>query len=136
MGQESFTIGTLAKKAGVNVETIRFYQRRRLLIEPERPLRGVRRYTEHDARRVRLIKQIQKIGFSLDEIAELLGIEDERHCPRVRDIVLAKLASIRARIEDLRTIEKNLSDLAESCLGNADGACCPAISALQEKAAS
>jgi MerR family mercuric resistance operon transcriptional regulator len=127
MTQESFTIGTLAKKAGVNVETIRFYQRRHLLAEPERPSRSVRRYTEHDARRVRFIKQIQKIGFSLDEIAELLSLEDGRHCRAVRDIVLAKLASIRERIEGLRAIEKNL---AESCLQNVDGLSCPALSAL------
>jgi len=72
MTQKIFTIGILAKKAGVNVETIRFYQRRGLLVEPVKPFRGVRHYSERDMQRVRFIRQGQKLGFSLDEVAELL----------------------------------------------------------------
>ena len=79
MTQECFTIGVLAKRAGVNVETIRFYQRRGLLTEPDRPLKGVRRYAERDVQRVRFIKQGQKLGFSLDELTELLSLEDGQH---------------------------------------------------------
>lgn len=64
----ALTIGAFAHAAGVNVETIRFYQRRGLLPEPERPPRGIRRYCETDVRRVRFIKSAQRLGFSLDEI--------------------------------------------------------------------
>lgn len=130
MTQKSFTIGTLAKMAGVNVETIRFYQRRGLLAEPERPLKGVRRYTERDAQRVRFIKQGQKLGFSLDEIAELLSLEDGQNCREARDIALRKLSLIRERIEGLRTMEKALSELAASCSTNTGEVSCPIIHAL------
>jgi MerR family mercuric resistance operon transcriptional regulator len=130
MTQKIFTIGTLAKMAGVNVETIRFYQRRGLLIEPIRPLNGVRRYTEDDAQRVRFIKQGQRLGFSLDELMELLSLEDGKHCREAWDIALKKLSSIRERIEGLRTMEKALSDLAESCSKNTGEVSCPIINAL------
>ena len=80
MTQKIFTIGTLAKKAEVNVETIRFYQRRGLLVQPVKPFKGVRHYTENDVQRVRFIKQGQKVGFSLDEVSELLSLEDGQHC--------------------------------------------------------
>ena len=130
MTQESFTIGALAKKAGVNVETIRFYQRRGLLTEPVRPLKGVRRYAERDAQRVRFIKQGQRLGFSLDELTELLSLEDGQHCREARDIALKKLSAIRERIEGLRTMEKALSDLAESCSQNTGAVSCPIILAL------
>ncbi|MGR9045120.1 MAG: Hg(II)-responsive transcriptional regulator [Gammaproteobacteria bacterium] len=130
MTQKSFTIGTLAKKAGVNVETIRFYQRRGLLVEPVKPFKGIRHYTEQDAQRVRFIKQGQKLGFSLDEILELLRLEDGQHCREAKDIAQQKLVSIRERIEGLRTMEKALSGLVESCARNSDSVSCPIIQAL------
>ena len=130
MTQKSFTIGTLAKMAGVNVETIRFYQRRGLLAEPERPLKGVRRYTERDAQRVRFIKQGQTLGFSLHELMELLSLEDGQHCREARNIALKKLSSIRERIEGLRGVEKALSELAENCSQNTGSVSCPIIHAL------
>jgi MerR family mercuric resistance operon transcriptional regulator len=134
MTQESFTIGALAKKAGVNVETIRFYQRRGLLVEPERPFKGVRRYSERDARRVRFIKEGQKLGFSLDEIAELLSLEDGMRCREAREVTLRKLTVIRERIAALEKMEKTLSDLAESCAQNTGAVSCPIIAALLEAA--
>ena len=130
MAYENFTIGMLAKRAGVNVETIRFYQRRGLLAEPDRPLQGVRRYTDRDAQRVRFIKQGQKLGFSLDEIMELLSLEDGQHCREAREIAVKKLASIRERIDGLRTMEIALSDLVESCSRNTGAVSCPIILAL------
>lgn len=130
MAPESFTIGMLAKRAGVNVETIRFYQRRGLLAEPDRPLQGVRRYTERDVQRVRFIKQGQKLGFSLNELTELLSLEDGQHCREARDIALKKLASIRERLEGLRIMEKALSGLVESCSQNTGAVSCPIILAV------
>jgi MerR family mercuric resistance operon transcriptional regulator len=134
MTQESFSIGVLAKRAGVNVETIRFYQRRGLLVEPERPPRGVRRYTESHVQRVRFIKEGQKLGFSLDETAELLSLEDGMRCREAREVTLKKLAIIRERITGLKKMEKALSDLAERCTRNTGAVSCPIIAALLEAA--
>jgi len=83
---DTMTIGALAAAAGVSVETIRFYQRRSLLGRPERPHRGVRRYGSDEAQRVRFIKSAQRIGFSLDQVAQLLQLEDGTRCASgVRD---------------------------------------------------
>jgi MerR family mercuric resistance operon transcriptional regulator len=84
MPYENFTIGQLAKTTAVNIETIRYYQRRGLLPEPVKPHQGMRRYTERDAQRVRFIKQGQKLGFSLDELKELISLEDEQQCLEAR----------------------------------------------------
>jgi MerR family mercuric resistance operon transcriptional regulator len=73
--QETFSIGTFAKAAGVNVETIRFYQRKRLLAEPERPPGGIR-YGKAEVARVKFVKSAQRLGFTLDEVAQLLRLED------------------------------------------------------------
>ncbi len=131
MTEKSFTIGMLANKAGVNVETIRFYQRRGLLAEPEKLFKSIRRYDENHVSRVRFIKQAQKIGFSLDEIAELLSLEDGQHCREAKDIALRKLVLIRERIENLRKMEIVLSDLTERCASNTGSVSCPIILTLQ-----
>ncbi|MGR8941680.1 MAG: MerR family transcriptional regulator [Gammaproteobacteria bacterium] len=133
MTQTSFTIGALAKKSGVSVETIRFYQRQGLLVEPDKPAKGVRRYTEHDVRRILFIKKGQALGFSLHEISELLSFEDGRHCKEVNEIALIKLVQIRERINALRTIEIALSDLADKCGKNNGSLLCPIIMALLER---
>ncbi|MEC4750521.1 Hg(II)-responsive transcriptional regulator [Methylomicrobium sp. Wu6] len=130
MIQKSFTIGAVAKKAGVNVETIRFYQRRGLLMEPFKPFKGIRHYTEQDVQRILFIKQGQKLGFSLDEISELLSLDEGRHCREAKEIALKKLILIRERIEGLRTMETALSNLVESCASNTDSVSCPIIHAL------
>jgi MerR family mercuric resistance operon transcriptional regulator len=130
MSHENFTIGRLAKTTAVNVETIRYYQRRGLLAEPVRPHKGIRRYTEKDAQRVRFIKQDQKLGFSLDELKELMSLEDEQQCQEARNIALKKLSSIRERIDGLRNMENALSDLVECCSHNANEVSCPIIMAL------
>jgi MerR family mercuric resistance operon transcriptional regulator len=135
MRQKSFTIGALAKQASVNVETIRFYQRRGLLVEPVKPLKGIRHYTEQDVQRVRFIKQGQKLGFSLDEVAELLTLEEGRHCREAREIALKKLALIHERIEGLRMMEAALSQLVESCTRNTDSVSCPIIQSLLKTSA-
>lgn len=130
MIQKNFTIGALAKKAGVNVETIRFYQRRGLLVEPVKPFKGIRHYTEQDMQRVKFIKQGQKLGFSLDEVSELLSLEDGQHCQEAKEIAFRKLVQIRERIEGLRMMETALSNLVESCSNNTNSVSCPIIQAL------
>lgn len=77
---ESYTIGAVAKQAGVNVETVRYYQRRGLVGEPLRTLGGIRRYSQAHVRRLRFIRQGQALGFSLEEVKDLLALEDGKHC--------------------------------------------------------
>jgi MerR family mercuric resistance operon transcriptional regulator len=81
---ESLTIGAFAKAAGVNVETIRFYQRKGLLPEPDKPYGSIRRYGEADVARVKFVKSAQRLGFSLDEVAGLLRLDDGAHCDEAR----------------------------------------------------
>lgn len=130
MTQKTFTIGALAKKAEVNVETIRFYQRRGLLLEPVKPFKGIRHYTDRDVQRVQFIKKGQKLGFSLDEMSELLSLEDGQHCREAKEIALKKIVQIHERIDGLRMMETVLSDLVGSCVSNTDSVSCPIIFTL------
>ena len=129
---KTLTIGVLASAAGVHVETIRFYQRKELMREPDRPLGGIRRYGDADLARVRFIKSAQRLGFSLDEIADLLQLEDGSHCIAAREQAEHKLADVRARLADLQRIEGALQELVERCCAASGLVKCPLIAALQE----
>jgi MerR family mercuric resistance operon transcriptional regulator len=126
------TIGGLARAVGVNVETIRFYQRRGLLPEPKRQRGTVRRYTAADVARVRFIKSAQRLGFSLDEVADLLRLEDGTHCDEARALAESKLAVVRARLADLQRIEGALADLVRRCGQSGGQVRCPLIDSLQQ----
>ena len=128
---ESLTIAGLAKAAEVNVETIRFYQRKGLLTEPVRPLGGIRRYDSSDVSRVRFIKSAQRLGFSLDEVSELLKLEDGSHCAEARAQAQRKLVDVRERLNDLQRIEAVLSELVQRCDAVRGRVRCPLIAALQ-----
>lgn len=131
---ERRTIGTLAREAGVNVETIRYYQRRGLVPEPAKPLGGIRNYALEHVQRLRFIKRAQRLGFSLEEVADLLSLEDGLHCHEVEGIAGQKLASVRERISQLRTIESALATLIGKCSRNRGKLRCPLISALEDAA--
>lgn len=124
------TIGALARAAGVHVETIRFYQRRGLLVPPPRVQGGFRRYGAKDVARLRFIRSAQRLGFSLDEVAELLQLDDGLHCPQASALGARKLADVRQRIADLQCIESALADMLLACSGNPREASCPLIAAL------
>jgi len=128
---QSLTIGALAAEAGVHVETIRFYQRRKLLPEPERPYGGIRRYGPAEVSRLRFIKAAQRIGFTLDEIAQLLQLEDGTHCSQARTIAEHKLTDVRHRLEDLQRIETALAQLVKRCAAGRGKVTCPLIASLQ-----
>lgn len=128
----SLTIGALAEAAGVNVETIRFYQRKGLMLEPARPLGGIRRYGGSDLARVRFIKSAQRLGFSLDEVADLLKLEDGSHCTEAREQAERKLIDVRARLADLNRIEAVLQGLVDRCCAASGQVRCPMIDALQQ----
>lgn len=129
---ENATIGSLAKAAGVNVETIRFYQRKGLLPEPKREYGSVRRYGDVDLARLRFIKSAQRLGFSLDEVGELLKLEDGTQCGEARTLGEQKLADVRRRLNDLRCMESALAALVSQCGTSRRRVCCPLISALQK----
>ena len=126
------TIGMLAQAANVNIETIRFYQRRGLLPQPVRPLGGIRRYRQADAARVRFIKAAQRLGFTLDEISLLLKLDDGAHCGEAREIAELKLAGVRARLDDLKQIETVLTKLIGKCRSRRGSVSCPLIGSLQD----
>ncbi len=127
----SLTIGTVAAAAGVNVETIRFYHRKGLLAEPDKPYGGIRRYSEIDVERVRFVKAAQRLGFTLDEVAGLLRLDDGAHCDEARALADQKLADVRTRLADLRRIESVLAGLVKSCEASHGTVSCPLISSLQ-----
>ena len=133
MAQSELTISAFAAAAGVNVETIRFYQRRGLISEPARPFGKIRRYGTTDVARVRFVKSAQSLGFTLDEIAGLLRLEDGTHCEEARAAAEEKLEGVRAKLDDLRRIERVLGKLVEECCAATGSVRCPLISALQDR---
>lgn len=128
---KNLSIGAFARAAEVNVETIRFYQRKGLLPEPERPYGGIRRYGETDVRRVCFVKSAQRLGFSLDEIAELLRLEDGAHCEEASALAEHKLRDVREKLADLARMEAALSDLVRACHAMQGDISCPLIASLQ-----
>ena len=133
---ENLSIGVFAKAAGVNVETIRFYQRKGLLPEPDKPYGSIRRYGEADVTRVRFVKSAQRLGFSLDEVAELLRLEDGTHCEEASTLAEHKLKDIREKMADLTRMESVLSELVCACHARKGNVTCPLVTALQGKEAS
>src|SRR5882757_1730370 len=114
-GNENLTIGAFAKAASVNVETIRFYQRKGLLLEPEKPYGSIRRYGEADVTRVRFVKSAQRLGFGLDEIADLLKLEDGTHCGEASSLAEHKLRDIQDKLAGLQRMEAVLIRLVCAC---------------------
>lgn len=125
------SIGALAKAAEVNVETIRFYQRKGLLEEPRRDRGEIRRYALKDVGRVRFIKAAQGLGFSLQEVGELLKLDDGAHCDEARTMAEEKLSDVRARLAALQSIESALARLVADCCAAKGTVLCPLIASLQ-----
>ena len=127
---ENLTIGVFARTAGVNVETIRFYQRKGLLPEPDKPYCSIRRYGETDVTRVRFVKSAQRLGFSLDEIAELLRLDDGTHCEEASSLAEHKLQDVREKMTDLARLEAVLAGLVRACRNRKRNVACPLIASL------
>ena len=124
------SIGRLAAEGGVNVETIRYYQRRGLICAPVKPASGYRRYPPETLRRVRFIKRAQSLGFSLAEIAALLGLDEARDCVTTRDLAARKLEDVRSKLADLKAMQRALTSLVRQCDSGAAGGRCPIIHTL------
>lgn len=124
------SIGGLSRATGVNVETIRYYERIGLLAPPPRTAGGHRLYPDAQLRRLAFIRRSRELGFSLDEIRNLLGLVDGGYsCGQVQEAALTHLGSIRRKIADLRRMERSLAETVDRCRGGADSEC-PIIDAL------
>lgn len=126
----SFSIGALAAAAEVSVETIRFYQREGIVSEPVRPPGGVRRYAVQDVARVNFIKSAQRLGFSLQDVAELLRLDDGGSCSAIQGRAQRKLDQVRERLADLKRMESTLAELVNRCATSRGTVRCPLIASL------
>ena len=127
----NLSIGAVADAAGVNVETIRFYQRKGLLDTPERHHGEMRRYRPSDVARVKFVKAAQRLGFSLDEIRALLKLDDGSHCDEARAMAEQKLADVRSKLVNLRQLEVALAALVTDCCATKRTVTCPLIASLR-----
>ena len=129
---KGLTIGKIAKRAGVSIETLRFYEKQGLLEPPRRTESNYRIYPEEEITRLRFIKRAKTLGFSLREIRELLSL---RHDPRatkadVKQRTEAKIEDIKERIDDLTRMLKALESLSSTCDGHGPISECPILEAL------
>ena len=130
MNPTAMTIGDLARAAGVNVETVRYYQRLGIFPEPPRARGSIRRYPDDALRRLYFIKRAQRLGFSLDEVKTLLGLGDGRHCAETRELAERKLAVVEEKLADLNAMRDALTGLVSACRRGGRGSGCPLIEAL------
>ena len=126
----SMTIGALAKAANIGVETIRYYQRRGLVAEPDKPYGSIRHYDDQALARLQFIRTAQWLGFRLDEIGGLLTLQDGTHCDEARVLGGQKLAKVREKISSLRRIERTLEGLVQACCTEQGDVKCPLITSL------
>jgi MerR family mercuric resistance operon transcriptional regulator len=132
--RQNFSRGALASKSGVNAETIRYYEKVALMPEPRRTEGGHRVYEERHLQRLHFIRRCREIGFTVDEIRELLSLVDGEQvsCERVKHIADDHLRDIRAKIADLKKMEKTLREMSAKCSGE-DVPYCPIIEVLQKQ---
>ncbi len=128
-------IGEVADRAGVNLQTIRYYDREGLLPEPPRLESGYRMFPQDAVRRVRFIMRAQELGFTLSEIKALLAlrIERKRGSAEVQRLAQAKIADIEQKIRTLQAMKKVLKELAERCPGCGPTSECPILESLEPK---
>ena len=132
MNNSRTTISKAAQRAGVGIETIRFYQRRGLIEEPAKPVEGYRLYPEQTIARVRFIKRAQELGFSLKEVKTLVELGDEK-CLETRDLAVLKLELVQTKIRDLQSIEANLRDLIRYCDTRREDEACPIYYSISQQ---
>jgi MerR family copper efflux transcriptional regulator len=130
---ERLTIGELARRGGVNLETIRYYERRGLLPAPARLASGYRAYALDSVRRVRFIKSAQELGFSLKEIDELLAlrVDPSSTCAEVREHAEAKIVDIDEKIRQLTRMRESLVRVTATCSGRGPTSECPILDSME-----
>ncbi|MBX3204052.1 MAG: heavy metal-responsive transcriptional regulator [Labilithrix sp.] len=134
MGEETFTIGTLARRAGVGVQTVRYYERIGILPQPARQKGGYRRYGEEAVARLQFVRHAAQLGFSLAETKELLTLRARRGAPcrAVRTRAEEKLAAIELKLDDLRELRDAVAHLVSTCSGETAIEHCSILAALGE----
>ena len=123
------TISRVAELASVSVETIRYYQRIGLLQEPDKPQQGFRVYPESTVSRLHFVQRAKQLGFTLQEIQQLLSLETEQ-CQQTRELAQRKIELIEAKLADLQAMRTTLQTLVNACEDNASHCGCPIIETL------
>jgi len=132
---DMLSIGQVARRAGVGVETVRFYERQGLLEEPPRRTSGYRQYSEQVIKRLHFIKRAQKLGFSLKEITELLllRVDGQTSCEEVKGRTEAKIAEVEQKLFELQRMRQALLQVATLCTGQGPASACPMLDALDQQ---
>jgi Hg(II)-responsive transcriptional regulator len=127
------TIGWVAKEAGVNLQTVLYYERRGLLPVPSRASNGYRLFDHEAVRRIRFIKRAQELGFSLKQIATLLALQEDQAatCSEVSHLAASHLKEIEGKIHDLERMRKALAPLVDTCPGKGPLKACPILDSLE-----
>ena len=130
---EALGIGQLAKRGGVGIDTVRYYERNGLLAPSTRLASGYRRYGDLELSRLRFIRRAQALGFTLREIKELLALSAQRDVARVKRSAQTKLVNVKARIVALERVRDGLVKLIAACPGHGRAADCPILKALTDE---
>jgi len=126
-------IGELSKMTDVSIDTVRYYEKRGLIPKSVRSASGYRQYNKHDATRLKFIVQAKELGFTLDEIGQLLALRrDGRACIEVRSVAESKAQEIDMKIQKLSRMRQTLLELAEQCEKSSDNDPCPILNSLEE----
>ncbi len=129
---QKLTIGKVVKLAEVNVETIRYYQRRGLLAEPKKPYMGYRHYPADIVKHIRFIKRAQALGFTLNEVTILMRLEAARACGKTRALALDKINAIDKKLTGLTIMRRALTALVRQCDTGDSSKRCPIIQVLEQ----
>lgn len=133
--KEHLTVGRVARQAGVNLQTVLYYEKRRLLSPARRSDSGYRLYAPEAVRVIRFIKNAQALGFTLDEIAKLLRlrVNHRSQCASVRRQASARLDMVREKIAGLRAMERTLRRLLKTCVARGTTDSCPILDSLESR---
>jgi len=126
-------IGQLAKRAGVAIDTVRYYERNGLLLPAGRLASGYRRYGEPELKRLRFIRRAKALGFSLDDVRELLTLSDSEDVAQIKRTAQAKLGDVERRLAELERIRAGLQTLITACPGHGRADTCPILNALDQE---
>lgn len=133
---EDLGIGQIAKRAGVRIDTVRYYERNGLLTPAGRMPSGYRRYGELELKRLRFIRRAKALGFTLEEIKQLLTLSSERSVARVKQAAQTKLADVDNRLAELERVRNGLRQLIAACPGHGRSESCPILRALSDEESS
>lgn len=129
----TFKIGEVARRASVNKETVRYYEKRKLIPKPDRRRSGYRIFTQRHIDQIKFIKRAQELGFTLSEIKELLELrmDEDTTCSEIKNEAQEKYQDVVEKIEDLQRIKNTLVDLIDSCAGEGPKGDCPILGAME-----